>query len=158
VTPIPIRICIDVDDVDRAVDFYGRALGLTVRRRFDSGFAEMAGATVPVDLLGKPGGTTPYSGAGAGETRRYGRHWTPIHLDVVVDDIDVAVARAVEAGARLERAVQQQPWGRLAVLADPFGHGFCFIQLIGRGYDEAGGPAAGGSGGGSAGGGSATAR
>jgi hypothetical protein len=26
--------------------------------------------------------------------------------------------------------------GKIAVLADPFGNGFCLIQFIGRGYDE----------------------
>jgi lactoylglutathione lyase len=27
-------------------------------------------------------------------------------------------------------------WGRIAQLADPFGHGLCLIQFLGRGYDE----------------------
>jgi hypothetical protein len=27
-------------------------------------------------------------------------------------------------------------WGKLALMADPFGHGFCFVQFVGRGYDE----------------------
>jgi hypothetical protein len=26
--------------------------------------------------------------------------------------------------------------GRLAQIADPFGHGICFVQFLGRGYDE----------------------
>jgi hypothetical protein len=29
-----------------------------------------------------------------------------------------------------------QKWGRLALMADPFGHGFCFVQFLGAGYDE----------------------
>ena len=37
------------------------------------------------------------------QTRDYGRHWTPVHLDIVVDDVDAAVARAVAAGATLEK-------------------------------------------------------
>jgi len=44
--------------------------------------------------------------------------------------------RAVAAGARLERPIQTSKWGRLALLADPFGHGFCLVQFLGRGYDE----------------------
>jgi hypothetical protein len=27
-------------------------------------------------------------------------------------------------------------WGRIARMADPFGHGICFIEFLGRGYDE----------------------
>jgi hypothetical protein len=27
-------------------------------------------------------------------------------------------------------------WGKIAVLADPFGNGFCLIEFVNRGYDE----------------------
>jgi len=27
-------------------------------------------------------------------------------------------------------------WDRFALMADPFGHGFCFVQFLGAGYDE----------------------
>ena len=53
----------------------------------------------PIYLLEKAAGTPA---AGARQPRDYARHWTPVHLDVVVDDVDAAVARAVAAGARLE--------------------------------------------------------
>jgi hypothetical protein len=46
------------------------------------------------------------------------------------------VARATNAGARLEGEVRTHKWGRIAVMSDPFGHGFCLIQFLGRGYDE----------------------
>ena len=59
-----------------------------------------------------------------------------MHLDVVVDDLDAALARALAAGARAETAVRKEAWGRIVVLADPFGHGLCIIQFHGRGYDE----------------------
>jgi uncharacterized glyoxalase superfamily protein PhnB len=68
--------------------------------------------------------------------RSYDRHWTPVHLDFVVDEIESAVRRAVDAGARLENSISSHKWGRLALMVDPFGHGFCFVQFIGRGYDE----------------------
>ena len=58
-----------------------------------------------------------------------------MHLDVVVEDIDAAIARAVAAGAVQEKPTATQAWGRLALMADPFGHGFCFVQFLGRGYD-----------------------
>ena len=82
----------------------------------------------------KPAGTAASPATVA--SRVYTRHWTPIHLDLVVDDLDAAVARAREAGAVLERPVQEERWGRMANLADPFGHGLCLLEFRGRGYDE----------------------
>jgi len=43
---------------------------------------------------------------------------------------------AVLAGARLEQPIATHNWGKLALMADPLGHGFCFVQFLGRGYDE----------------------
>lgn len=59
-----------------------------------------------------------------------------MHLDFVVDDIDRALERALAAGASTEGPVATNQWGKLALLADPFGHGFCLVQFTGRGYDE----------------------
>jgi len=57
-------------------------------------------------------------------------------LDFIVGDVAAAVARASAAGATLEGEIQTFRWGRLAVMSDPFGHGFCFLQFVGKGYDE----------------------
>jgi predicted enzyme related to lactoylglutathione lyase len=124
---------VDVDDLDRALRFYSGALGLRVGRRFGAAGVELVGAGAPVFLLVAPPGTPPFAGATAG--RDYARHWTPVHLDFAVDDIEAAVARAVAAGATVEQPIEQKAYGKLAILADPFGHGFCFLQLEGRGYD-----------------------
>jgi predicted enzyme related to lactoylglutathione lyase len=53
-----------------------------------------------------------------------------------VDDIEAALSRAIEAGARAETEIRVEPWGKIVVLADPFGHGVCLIEFLGRGYDE----------------------
>ena len=129
-----LRACIDVDVLERGIAFYTAALGLTVARRLRSDWAELAGAPVPIDLLANAAGTPASPVASA--RRDYGRHWTPLHLDVVVDDLDAAVRRARDAGAVVEVDARDRPYGRLAVLADPFGHGFCLIEFRGRGYDE----------------------
>ena len=50
--------------------------------------------------------------------------------------MEAAVSRALAAGASLERPAQTNSWGKLALLADPFGNGFCLVQFLGRGYDE----------------------
>jgi predicted enzyme related to lactoylglutathione lyase len=127
-----LLINVDVPDLERALAFYMRAFGLTVRRRFGGQGAELTGWPVPLFLLQKEAGSK-----GAGDAlRTYERHWTPVHLDVVVDDIDAAVARAVAAGARVERGVQISIWGKIAELADPFGHGLCLVEFLNRGYDE----------------------
>ena len=123
---------IDVPDVAAATTFYTEAFGLTVGRRFGTGFVELLGWPAPVYLLTKQSGTV---GAG-GDRRRYERHWTPVHVDVVVDDVDAAGERALRAGAILEVATTDAPYGRIAMLADPFGHGFCLIEFLNRGYDE----------------------
>jgi len=125
---------VDVDDLEKGIRFYTGALGLRVGRRFTGGGVELVGAEASVFLLQAEPGTAPFRGAA--QARGYGRHWTPVHLDFAVEDVEAAVAGAVAAGARLEVAVAQYRYGKLAVLADPFGHGFCLIQFEGRGYDE----------------------
>jgi catechol 2,3-dioxygenase-like lactoylglutathione lyase family enzyme len=129
-----LLVNLDVDDLDKAVDFYGSALGLRIGRRFGAFGVEMLGSPVPIYLLAKRAGT-PASDT-TSEVRSYERHWTPVHLDFVVEDIDGAVEVATRAGARLEKPVATHRWGKLALMADPFGHGFCFVQFLGRGYDE----------------------
>lgn len=125
---------VDVDDLDRAVRFYTSALGLRVGRRFTGGGIELVGAEAPIYMLVAAPGTSPFPGAAV--TRDYRRHWTPVHLDFAVDDIEAAVKQVEAAGARVEVPIEQHKWGKMAVLADPFGHGFCLLQFQGRGYDE----------------------
>jgi predicted enzyme related to lactoylglutathione lyase len=125
---------IDVDDLARATEFYCGALGLRVGRRFEASAVELLGGSTPIYLLEKALGTSASSASAA--RRDYTRHWTPVHLDFVVPDISSAVARARTAGASLEGDVRTYKWGRIAVMADPFGHGFCLIEFLGRGYDE----------------------
>lgn len=126
-----VLINIDVPDAEIGVRFYGAAFGLKIGRRFGDDFVELLGWDAPVYLLAKKAGTV---GAG-GDLRRYERHWTPFHLDIVVDDVDAAVARAVAAGATLEAPASDTPYGRIAMLGDPFGHGFCLLQFSAQGYD-----------------------
>jgi catechol 2,3-dioxygenase-like lactoylglutathione lyase family enzyme len=68
---------------------------------------------------------------------QYEEHYTPpvwppaegapqmmIHLDIGVDDLDTAVAWALEAGATL---ADHQPQEGVRVLLDPDGHPFCLF-------------------------------
>ena len=127
-------INIDVPDLERAIRFYEDGLGLRLRRKLFSGtVAEMLGSSSPIYLLAKPEGSPP--GSYVTQARSYSRHWTPVHLDFVVDDLDSAVTRAMLAGAQLEVGPEAFEWGRQATLSDPFGHGLCLIQWSGRGYE-----------------------
>jgi predicted enzyme related to lactoylglutathione lyase len=128
-----LLINIDVESLDRAIAFYTRAFDLRIGRHFGD-WVELVGGTSPIYLLPKDAGTQPSTFTT--DRRSYSRHWTPLHLDFVVDDIEAALARALEAGAKQEAAVSMHKWGKLALLADPFGNGFCFVQFTGRGYDE----------------------
>lgn len=122
---------IDVPDLAAARRFYVEAFGLRDGRRLGDGVLELLGAQAPIYLLQKPTGSL-----GTGDQpRTYARHWTPVHVDVVVDDLDTALARALDAGARQEGGVREAAWGRIAQLADPFGHGWCLLQFLGKGYD-----------------------
>ena len=129
-----LLINLDVDELDKAVRFYTSALGLKVGRRFGIFGVEMLRSSVPIYLLVKSPGT-PASDTSS-QRRRYERHWTPVHLDFVVEEIEPAVQGAVIAEAQLEQPIATYKWGKLALMADPFGHGFCFIQFLGRGYDK----------------------
>ncbi|MEJ7931277.1 VOC family protein [Ramlibacter sp. AN1015] len=130
-----IRICLDVDDIERAIAFYTQGFGLRLGRRLQDDWAELLGASAPIDLLVEPAGSAATQ-VGPARQRSYERHWTPVHLDFVVADLDARVAALVALGARLERPIQQRRWGRMANLSDPFGHGFDLLEMQGRGYDE----------------------
>ena len=129
-----LLVNIDVDDLSKAIAFYQRAAGLRIGRRFGSLGVEMLGASSSIYLLAKAAGTR--ASTRTDDVRRYGRHWTPVHLDFVVPQLESAVGQAVDAGATLEGEIETHKWGRIAHMADPFGHGICFIQFLGRGYDE----------------------
>lgn len=123
---------IDVPDLAHAERFYGAAFGARPGRRLGDGAVELLGAGVSIYLLRNHAGST----GAADSPRDYSRHWTPLHADVVVVDLEAALDRALKAGASQEGGIRTAAWGRIVQLADPFGHGWCLIEFHGRGYDE----------------------
>ncbi len=123
---------IDVPDIARGEAFYTRAFGLRVGRRFE-GFLELLGLEAPLYLLEKKEGSEPFKGANA--KRSYVRHWSPVHIDIRVPDIRAAVAHARDAGATFETEIADVSYGKIAMGADPFGHGFCLLEFNVLGYD-----------------------
>jgi uncharacterized glyoxalase superfamily protein PhnB len=130
---IELLVNLDVPDLDAALKFYTEAFGFHVGRRFGRHAVELLGAGVPIYLLVKAAGTRVSTTSSA--QRSYGRHWTPVHLDLAVADVARARGRALAAGATAEGEIREQSWGLMALLADPFGHGVCLLEFRGRGYD-----------------------
>ncbi len=124
---------IEVSDLDSGLAFYTSGLGLRELRRFTPRWVELAGARVPIHLLARP---DPSFKAGQRLlARSYERHWTPVHLDLIVDDLKVALQRALAAGATLDRDIVDHHYWRMANLADPFGNGIDLIQFAQGGYE-----------------------
>ena len=107
-----LLVNIDVDDLAKGIAFYEKALGVRVGRRFAFG-VELLGASSAIYLLVKNEGTQPTPMSA--DLRRYRRHWTPVHLDVVVDDVGAAVGRAL--GSRRD-ARRRHPRARLGADRD----------------------------------------
>jgi len=132
---VDVLINIDVDNLDAAVEFYRRGVGLHIGRRlFNGTVIELVGASSPIYLMEKKSGTS--ASPRISQMRKYSRHWTPVHLDFIVDEIEIAVRNALAAGARMEGEVRTFDWGRQATFSDPFGHGLCFLQWVRKGYGE----------------------
>lgn len=131
---LDMLVNIDVDDLARAESFYCETFGLRPGRRFGRYGLELLGGSSAIYLLARAGGTK--ASPASEQTRDYRRHWTPVHLDFVVPDLAAAARASVAAGAVPEGEIETHPWGKIAYMADPFGHGFCLIEFIGSGYDE----------------------
>jgi predicted enzyme related to lactoylglutathione lyase len=127
-----ILVNIDVPALAPAIEFYEAAVGARVVRLLDDDVAELAYGSAVLCLLSKPAGSAATS---TGQIRERGRHWTPVHVDFVVDDIDTAVERALAAGAKRESECVEWRGSRCVTLSDPFGHGFCLIEFAGDGYE-----------------------
>lgn len=123
---------IDVPDLSPAIEFYTAALGLKLNRILDEDVAELTGASSVIYLLQHPAGSNPVDGHSM--TRQYSRHWTPVHMDFVVDDVAAAAQRARDAGATQEAGCLEWRGSKCISFSDPFGHGFCVIEFVRETY------------------------
>lgn len=129
-------INIDVPDLAKAVRFYETAFGFARSRLlFDGTIAEMLFGDIAFCLIEQPRDSTAV--ADTPITRDYSDHWTPVHFDLAVENVDTALEHALAAGARLSGEVGRHEWGDIARLRDPFGHGICLIQFHGKPYENA---------------------
>lgn len=109
-----------VRDAARAIEFYVKAFGAREKLRLTEpsgriGHAELdfGGTTLMLaDEFPECGITGPRPEMG-----------TPVTLHVHVDDADAVIARAIDAGASLEREPKDEFYGeRSGAVRDPFGH------------------------------------
>jgi PhnB protein len=115
-------------DAARALDFYERAFGARTSNRYVTpegvvGHADLEVAGARFMLSDEWPDEQVWSPA------KYGG--TPVAIHLVVPDVDSLAARAVAAGARLERPIADQPHGeRMGVLRDPFGHRWFLVTPV----------------------------
>lgn len=120
-----ISICIDVSNMDSGIEFYTRAIGCEVVKKGEE-YSELSADGLAVYLAERADGSNPLMKGEA--SRSYERHWTPIHLDIKVDDLDQCVTAVTQLGGTIE-GTNSGDWGSIAFCADPFGNGFCVMEL-----------------------------
>jgi catechol 2,3-dioxygenase-like lactoylglutathione lyase family enzyme len=106
-----------VDDVDKAIEFYTKHLGFTVRMSAAPAFADVLRGQLRLLLSGPtssagrpmPDGTKPAPGG-----------WNRIHL--LVDDIAAEVDRLRAAGLTFRNDIISGPGGQQILLEDPSGN------------------------------------
>jgi predicted enzyme related to lactoylglutathione lyase len=123
---ISLAISIDVPTLADGLRFYSSAFGFKKIAEPLPGMIVLDAGNASICLLEQSAGTTP--SVATTETRHYERHWTPVHIDLHVDDFKGTLARAVEAGAKQEQLFENAKHGSVAFCSDPFGHGFCLIE------------------------------
>ena len=120
-----VNLSIDVPDLDAGLAFYQGVFGFPEVARPFASMAILQAENLTICVHAKGEGTRPT--LAEGPVRTYSRHWTPVHIDVHVEDLDATLARAVALGATLEQSFRGGPHSDVVVCADPFGNGFCLL-------------------------------
>ncbi len=122
---IKISVSIDVSNLKQAETFYIEALGCKKLRDQGADMVVLATDNCDIYLQEKEAGTKPLVSSAV--VRDYERHWTPVHLDFLTENIDEVVKKIVQLGG-LHEGGESGDWGSIAHCADPFGNGFCVIN------------------------------
>ena len=123
---ISIGLSVDVPNMAEGIRFYSEAFGFEKKAEPVPGVVVLRVGEFEMCLLEKPAGSSP--SIQTSEKRHYERHWTPVHMDIHVDNLREALASALKAGAKQEQLFENAEHGSAAFCSDPFGHGFCLIQ------------------------------
>jgi predicted enzyme related to lactoylglutathione lyase len=120
-----VHVSIDVPDLEAGLRFYGRVFGFVETARPFPTMAILDANNVTACMHERSGGTR--SSPGGTEVRRYERHWTPVHLDLHVPDLDAVLTTVRAEGGAVETELRTQGPRPVAFCSDPFGNGFCVI-------------------------------
>jgi predicted enzyme related to lactoylglutathione lyase len=122
---IKISVSIDVSNLKKAETFYIEALGCKKVRDQGAEMVVLSVENAEIYLQEKEAGTKPLISSSV--VRDYERHWTPIHLDFLCENVDERISKILELGGSHEGG-ESGDWGAIAYCADPFGNGFCLIN------------------------------
>ncbi|MFI1994742.1 VOC family protein [Actinoplanes sp. NPDC020271] len=101
-------VWVPVDDMSRALTFYDKTLGLTIKDRGDD-WSEIDAGTLTIGLNAREHASA-HSGGGAVIT------FTPD------SDLDEEVRRLTEAGVTFAGGISDHSWGRIAAFKDSEGN------------------------------------
>jgi PhnB protein len=119
-----------VQGAAKALEFYAAVFQASERMRFPGPDGTIAHAEIQIgDSVVIVEDEFPERGTRA--PQRAGLNGSPYFLYIYVENVDEVVARAVELGATLVRAAQDQFYGdRDAYVIDPFGHGWTIATHV----------------------------
>ncbi|MGB0953408.1 MAG: VOC family protein [Planctomycetota bacterium] len=121
-----VSICIDVAELKTATAFYREALGCVLEETEET-HSKLSLDGITIHLVLKEAGS-PATRVGS-SLPTFERHWTPVHLDFDVKDVDETAELVLRLGGSVEE-VKRAEWGAAAFCADPFGNGFCLIANL----------------------------
>jgi len=124
---INVSVSVDVPDLEQGIRFYTDAFGFSKTAEPYSGEVLLSIGNFSISLLEKQAGSRP--SINTQESRHYERHWTPVHMDFHVEDVGSTLERALKAGAIKEQYFENPEHGSVAMCSDPFGNGFCLIEM-----------------------------
>ncbi len=120
-----VHVSIDVPDLEAGLRFYREVFGFLETARPFPTMAILDANNVSVCMHEKHAGTI--SSSAGSDRRRYERHWTPVHLDLHVEDFDAVLRELRAQGGTIENEFRTQGPKPAAFCSDPFGNGFCVI-------------------------------
>ena len=125
VNPVPegyhtLTPYLSLDDAAGAIEFYKQAFGAKEQMRMDAPGGKIGHAQLQIgDSLVMLSDAFP--GSSVRPPRELGG--TNASIFMYVEDVDAVVKQAVDAGATVTTAVEDQFWGdRFGTVTDPFGH------------------------------------